>query len=99
MEHRGVRRSHGHAGSTSSTSAAVSRPTRAVLAQPTGGGPNGDRVNGERVGPRPGVTPGPYSRRGVHRARRRVIELASAHAERPMSLTASDIPAALYRRV
>ena len=69
VEHRGVRRSHGHAGSTSrssaaragplvtevgrsahdaswsSTSAAVSPPTRAVLAQPTGGGPNGDRVS------------------------------------------------------
>ena len=71
VEHRGVRRSHGHAGSTSrssaaragplvtevgrsahdaswsSTSAAVSPPTKAVPAQPTGGGPNGGRVSGQ----------------------------------------------------
>ncbi len=69
VEHRGVRRSHGHAGSTSRSSAARAGPRVTVVgplgprrelelhvrgrlapdqgaaSQPTGGGPNGDRVS------------------------------------------------------
>ena len=110
VEHQGVRRSHGHAGSTSRSSAA--RPTtRAGAPRQRWSRPRPERYSlSQRAAARTATGSRRRARRratarptpDLHRARsppsgRESFELGFGPAERRRSPTASDITTALYR--